>query len=63
MRSDGGVRVDLLEQQRLDLLFLVGWGYGDNEAEVARYLIQRALDDLRRARVIPPRCECSKPND
>jgi len=55
-----GVRIDLIEQQMRELRFLRGWGYGETEAEVARYLIERGLDDLRRSSVIPPYCDCGR---
>jgi hypothetical protein len=54
----GGVRIDLTDAQLRELKFLTGWGYGAAEADVARYLIERGLDDLRRTRVIPPYCDC-----
>jgi len=54
---DGGVRVDLQKQHRAELEFLTGWGYGNDQTDVARYLIERGLDDLRRSGVIPPYLE------
>ena len=51
----------LTEQQMRELKFLVGWGYGTSPAEVARFLLERELDDLRRSGVIPPYCDCGKP--
>lgn len=36
-----------------DLRWLGSRGYGMDAADVARYLIARELDDLRRARVLP----------
>jgi hypothetical protein len=41
---------------------LVKIGYGQNPTEVARYLIQREVDDLRRSRVIPPPDAANSPS-
>jgi hypothetical protein len=58
--AESGVRIVLPEPLMRELRFLRGWGYGEAEPDVARYLIQRGLDDLRRSGVIPPYCECGR---
>jgi hypothetical protein len=47
------VEIGLPPEEYACLEYLKKEGYGNNPTEVARYLIRRELDDLRRTGVLP----------
>lgn len=52
----------LPEASYLSLVQLVGHGYGSNPTEVARYLLLRSIDDLKRAGVLKPEAPSGQEN-
>lgn len=53
----------LPEASYSSLVRLVGFGYGSNPTEVARYLLLRSIDDLKRAGVLKPEAESDQENE